>query len=204
MSYETLLASRQALGHQSTVSENRAAFEDVAVCNTCSDTPAVCVRFGTAENDSAISEAGAESWLAHAIAANDPGDVAASDSTSSGPPGSYELYRSARAYRSLMLGSIIVAAVQAVVAIARRAYARQRQRHRASAIYDALRRLDDRTLRDMGFERSEIGSVAAEMSGEAPQTRVRANTLDETPDRRYWTKYDHFMIEREAHAGRSA
>lgn len=204
MSYETLLVSRQAPEHQSTVSENRAAFEDVAVCNTCSDTPAVCARFGTAENDSAISEDGAESWLAHAIAANDPGDVAARDSTSSGPPGSYELYRSARAHRSLMLGSIIVAAVQAVVAIARRAYVRQRQRHRASATYDVLRRLDDHMLRDMGIDRSEIGSVAAEMSGIAQQTRVRANTLDETPDHRYWTRYDQFMAERDAHAERSA
>jgi uncharacterized protein YjiS (DUF1127 family) len=118
--------------------------------------------------------------------------------------GSYELHRAARAYRSLMLGSIIVAAIQAVVAIARLAYARHRQRQRASAIYDVLRRVDDRTLRDIGFDRGEIWSVATELSGKTQQTRVRANTLDETPDRRYWTKYDHFMVERETRARRSA
>jgi len=204
MSYETLLVSRQAPKYQSMGSENRAAFEDDAGCNTCRDTPAVCVRIGSTENDSALSEDGAESWPAHAIAANDPVDVAASESTSSGLPGSYELHRAARAHRSLMLGSIIVAAVQAVVAIARRAYVRQRQRHRASATYDVLRRLDDRMLRDMGIDRSEIGSVAAEMSGIAQPTRVCANTRDETPDHRYWTRYDQFMAERDAHARRCA
>lgn len=204
MSYETLLVSGQAPKHQSMGSENQAAFEDVAGCNTCNDTPTVCVRFESAENDSAISEDDAESWPARAIAANDPGDVAAGESASSGLPGSYELHRAARADRSLMLGSIIVAAVQAVVAIARRAYVRQRQRHRASATYDVLRRLDDRMLRDLGIDRSEIGSVAAEMSGIEQQTRVRANTLGETADRRYWTRYDQFMAERDAHARRSA
>ena len=204
MSYDTRLALRRLPVHQSTVSENRAAFEDVAACNTCSDTPTVIVRYGSAGNDSAISEDGLESWPPYAIAANDLGDVAASPSTSSALAGSYELHRAARAYRSLMLGSIIVAAIQAVVAIARRAYARHRQRQRASAIYDVLRKVDDRTLRDMGLDRGEIWSVAAEMSGEAQQTRVGANTLDETPDRRYWTKYDHFMVEREARARRSA
>ncbi len=204
MSYDTRLALRRLPVHQSTVSENRAAFEDVAACNTCGDTPTVIVRYGSAGNDSAISEDGLESWPPYAIAANDLGDVAASPSTSSALAGSYELHRAARAYRSLMLGSIIVASIRAVVAIARRAYARHRQRQRASAIYDVLRKIDDRTLRDMGFDRGEIWSVAAEMSGEAQQTRVGANAPDETPDRRYWTRYDHYMVEREARARRSA
>jgi uncharacterized protein YjiS (DUF1127 family) len=203
MPYDTLQVSRRPPVHQSTVSENRAAFEDVAACNTCSDSAAVFVRYGSAGNDSAISEDGAEIVAPHAIAANDLGNVAASESTSFALLGSYELHRVARTYRSLMLGSIIVAAVQAVVAIARRAYARQRQRQRASAIYDVLRRFDDLTLRDMGFDRNEIGSVAAEMSGKAEQIRVRSSILDETPDRSYWTRYDHFMAEREAHTRRS-
>ena len=132
-----------------------------------SDTPTGIVQYGTAGNDSAISVDGVESWPPHAIAANDLDDVAASPSTSSAPGGSYELHRAARAYRSLMLGSIIVAAIQAVVAIARRAYARHRQRQRASAIYDVLRKVDDRTLRDIGVDRGEIWSVATEKSGKA-------------------------------------
>jgi uncharacterized protein YjiS (DUF1127 family) len=69
---------------------------------------------------------------------------------------------------------IIMAAIRAVGAIARRAHARHRQRQQARAVYDALRQLDDRTLRDLGFDRSEITSVAAEVTGEAERTRVRA------------------------------
>jgi uncharacterized protein YjiS (DUF1127 family) len=49
-------------------------------------------------------------------------------------------------------------------------YVRRRQ---ARAIFRALHELDDRTLRDLGFHRSEIWSVAAEATGEAEWTRVR-------------------------------
>jgi uncharacterized protein YjiS (DUF1127 family) len=86
----------------------------------------------------------------------------------------------------------------AVGAIARRAYARQRQRRQAAAIHDALHRLDDRALRDLGFDRSETRSVATEVTGEAEHTRVRAIPFAEIADRRYWTRYDHFIVEREA------
>ena len=46
---------------------------------------------------------------------------------------------------------------------------RQRQAARMSA---ELRRLDARTLRDLGFDRSEIDSVVAEITGDAECTRV--------------------------------
>jgi uncharacterized protein YjiS (DUF1127 family) len=75
--------------------------------------------------------------------------------------------------RSFTLGEIIVAAIQAAGAIARRAYARHRQRRQAMAGYDALRQLNDHTLRDLGFHRSETRSVA-EVTREAARTRVRA------------------------------
>ena len=37
----------------------------------------------------------------------------------------------------------------------------------------ALRELSDATLRDLGLERSEIGSIQAEIDGRAAATRVR-------------------------------
>lgn len=85
------------------------------------------------------------------------------------------------------VGEIIVEVIRAVGAIvgavASRALARYRQRQRARATYDALRELDDRALRDLGLDRSELRSVAAEVTGEAERTRVRAIPLAEAPER---------------------
>ena len=44
----------------------------------------------------------------------------------------------------------------------------------------ALRELDDRTLHDLGFDRSEITSVAAEVSGRAEPARMRALLMSHT------------------------
>jgi uncharacterized protein YjiS (DUF1127 family) len=181
MPYHTPLAT--------TESKKLAALEEIAARNvsTCGDTPTIIARHGPAGNDATISEDDGEPWALHASAANGFGHVATNDSTSSVRPTSYEVHCAGRAYRSFILGEIIVAAIRTVAATARRAYARLLQRRRSRAIYDALRELDDRTLHDIGFERSEIGSVAAEMTRKAEQTRLRATTLDETPDPRYWT-----------------
>ena len=52
---------------------------------------------------------------------------------------------------------------------------RTRHRNRVTArdLRAALRDLDDRTLRDLGFHRDEIASVVAELGGDAAPTRVR-------------------------------
>ena len=71
------------------------------------------------------------------------------------------------------VGRIIIAMMDSIGSFARRAYAHHRQRKKERAAYDALRHLDDRMLRDLGFDRSEIASVAAEVSGTAERTRVR-------------------------------
>lgn len=47
------------------------------------------------------------------------------------------------------------------------------RRARAAESYHVLASLDTRTLRDLGFDRSELASVAAELAGEAAPTRVR-------------------------------
>lgn len=90
------------------------------------------------------------------------------------PPPSYDLYQEAYAHRAVVLGEMIAAAIQAAGALVRRVHAHHQRRRQARAIRDALRQLDDRTLRDLGFDRSEISSVAAEVTGEAACTRVRA------------------------------
>jgi uncharacterized protein YjiS (DUF1127 family) len=165
----------------STDLDSLAALEEVAPHGaiTCSDTPIAILRRGPAGNDAtcedrAISTDELERRAQHARAANGLGDVATIDTPVSARPTSYELPQAARAHRSFILGEIIVAAIKAAGAIARRAHARHRQRRQARAIYDALRQLDDRTLHDLGFDRSEITSVAAEVTGEAEYTPVRA------------------------------
>ncbi len=74
---------------------------------------------------------------------------------------------------AILFGEIARAVLQAAGSIARRVRARNRQCEQASATYDPLRLLDDRTLRDLGFHRSEIMSVAVELAGEAARARGR-------------------------------
>jgi uncharacterized protein YjiS (DUF1127 family) len=50
------------------------------------------------------------------------------------------------------------------------------QGRRARATYEVLRYLDARTLRDLGLTRSEVGSVAARVSGRAERARRRIET----------------------------
>jgi uncharacterized protein YjiS (DUF1127 family) len=90
-----------------------------------------------------------------------------------GALGLCELYHAARAHRSLALGKLIVTAIQAGGAFARQAVARYRQYEQAWAMNEALGRLDDRTLRDLGISRGEIASLVAEVTGQAECTRVR-------------------------------
>ena len=85
----------------------------------------------------------------------------------------YPAFRGSRIESARELGEIIAAAIGTVVAIARRMRARYRRQREARAVRDALHSLDDHALRDLGFHRSEIGSIAAEMTGTAERTRIR-------------------------------
>lgn len=114
-----------------------------------------------------------EGWARQARGANGLGNVEADAPAAPARPTSYELYRAARIDRAFTLAEIIAEMVWAVGAIARRAYAGYRRRRDADALSDTLRQLDDRMLRDLGFDRSEIRSVAAEVTGEAETTRLR-------------------------------
>jgi hypothetical protein len=83
-----------------------------------------------------------------------------------------ELYHAARAHRSYQLAEIVKATFQAAGDLWRRMVAEWKRRQCAQATYAALHALDPRILRDLGFHRSELLSVAAEVAGVADSTRV--------------------------------
>lgn len=111
-------------------------------------------------------------WVRHAEAANGFGGDATPVS-----PLSYRLLFRARANRSAHVGALIAAAVAKVVSAAREASAWYRRRRESRAMRRGLHELDDRTLRDIGFSRSEIESVIAEATGGAEWTRLRTRWL---------------------------
>ena len=123
-----------------------------------------------------LSKGEVEPWGQHALAANGFADAAGTDTASSPRLTSYQPQQTPRPHRSFALGELIVAAMQAAAASVRRAHARYRHRREIDAIDDVLRQLDDRTLRDLGFYRSALGSVAAELTrdAEAPAYGRRA------------------------------
>ena len=86
-------------------------------------------------------------------------------------PLTYGLYHEARARRTELLPAIVRPAWRAIREALANARVRMRQRHEARMTSAALRHLDDRTLRDLGFHRLEISSIAAELSRGGDLTR---------------------------------
>ena len=116
------------------------------------------------------SRSEADASALRALSANGFGDAVIGDAS---PTSSLDLYHRARMDRSYRLAEVIAASLQAVVDFGRRVAADFRRRQQARATYLALRTLDARILRDLGFHRSELMSVAAEVAGNADFTRVR-------------------------------
>ena len=141
-----------------------------------SDTPAAkpAVRVETREPVAAADEMAA--WVRHAEAANGFGG----DATPARPL-SYRLLLQARANRSDYFGELIAAALAKAAAGAREVLATYRRQREARVMRKGLRDLDDRTLRDIGFTRSEIESVVAEATGGAEWTRLRTRWLHSQP-----------------------
>ena len=103
-----------------------------------------------------------EAWARHASAANGFGDAIGQSSDPSPSLRSTGIQRRARTARAEAFAEIIASSLASVWAALRRAYARYRTYRVARETYRALRLLDDRTLRDLGYDRSEIQSVAME------------------------------------------
>ncbi len=124
-----------------------------------------------------------ERWAGNAP--ENEGPIGASDTTRAGSnrlgdrddlsswPLGYALYQHARAIRAAALGTVMARTYGALCEMTRRAIERHRQRRHARVTYQTLSRLDDHTLRDLGFDRLEISSLAAESSGSVESTRIR-------------------------------
>jgi uncharacterized protein YjiS (DUF1127 family) len=153
--------------------------DDASTFRTVFETPLVNTRRESARNDEAVDDtpnaaAQLDAWARHAYHANGFGDAVLAQPAGDSRPSSYALYHDARAYRSYALGEIVAEALVALVDYVRRAVERARQRREARATYDVLRELDDRSLRDLGLDRSELASLSAELAGETERTRIRA------------------------------
>ena len=109
------------------------------------------------------------------------GHVASPDEPMFGWSTSYEVFQAARARRAAAMAAFLLAAARTLRESARSLRERYRRRHQSRSIYHALQALDDRTLRDLGFHRCEIGSVAAEAAGEAEHTRMHVRRVPRAP-----------------------
>lgn len=98
----------------------------------------------------------------------------ASATTIARRPSSVDLHQRLSRTRSRLIGRAILAGIGAIAGLARRARDAYLARRRAASICTSLDELDDRTLHDLGLDRSEVSSLAAEISGRADATRVHA------------------------------
>ena len=112
-----------------------------------------------------------DAWAWHTFGANGFGDAG----DASDRPTSAELDRAARAHRAFGIGEIVAAMLLAVGDAARHAYTSYRQWRVAAETHELLQQLGDRELKDLGLDRSELASVAAEAAGAAPHTRARVS-----------------------------
>jgi uncharacterized protein YjiS (DUF1127 family) len=129
-------------------------------------------------NDPSPSADQAESGARRAAAANGLADVATAAARSRISPARGDADRLTRAHRAIVREALVVPIFLTFAVLVRRTLARARRWWRFVAVDDALRALDDRTLRDLGFHRSEIASVAAELtalSGRARHCRPGRN-----------------------------
>ena len=141
------------------------------------DAPAVTSPASSAAGRNPVDAAhDIAAWIRHAEGTNGFGG----DAVPRGPI-SYGLLLHARAHRSAFLGGMIATALAKVAAGVREARAAFRRGREARVMRRGLHELDDRTLRDIGFTRSEIESVVAEATGGAEWTRLRTRWMRGEP-----------------------
>jgi hypothetical protein len=113
-----------------------------------------------------------EATALRVFAGNGFGDAAIGITEQQVLSSSVELEQLARAHRSDVLGQLLRTAIHSVGGFARRVIEEWKHRQYARATYEALRGLDARVLRDLGFHRSELMSIAAEVADMTDSTRT--------------------------------
>ena len=139
--------------------------------------PQMLARFTAASNDGAYATdraAELDGWARRAATANGFGDARADAQVMPQGPDAYRLTLEARSERSASLAAIVATLAAAVASAVRRLHASWSMARSARATYRALRQLDARTLHDLGLDRSEMRSLAAEIAGESDRTRIQA------------------------------
>ena len=116
-----------------------------------------------------------------AFAANGFGDASIGRAEPSSLLNSIELEQQARTHRSRWQSQFLNNLVRAAADYVRGVRARWEQRRRVRATFLALSALDASTLRDLGFHRSEILSVATEVGRDTGWSRVRSMPLRRMP-----------------------
>ena len=109
-----------------------------------------------------------EASALRAFAGNGFGDAAIGINAQQVLVSGVELERRARANRSRVLRHLVRTAMRAAGDFARRVITQWKDQQYARATYAALHGLDAHILRDLGFHRSELISVAAEGFSRAP------------------------------------
>jgi uncharacterized protein YjiS (DUF1127 family) len=146
--------------------------------------PVANTRREPADNDDRCEEPPSafvevDGWARRAQSANGFGDAIIAEYSPVARPSSYALFHDARSTRAYALAEIVSTAMVAIADLTRQAVERARQRRSARASHDALRALDDRSLRDLGLDRSELESIAGEVAGSAERTRMRAHVYSQ-------------------------
>ena len=118
-----------------------------------------------------------DAYARHAAAANGFGDAGLVRSDAARPAATASRLDNARVVRvdpaRVGVTDTLVAVARAAVRTLRVALVRWRQRRRARMTDEALSGLDDRALRDLGLDRSEISSVATGIGRRGDSTRAR-------------------------------
>jgi uncharacterized protein YjiS (DUF1127 family) len=141
--------------------------------------PRTLARFSAASNDAAYANdrdraVELDGWARRTSSASGFGDAQVEAQVMPQAHDAYQGMVEARAARSARLAGLVTALIAAMSATGHRLRASWSSARAARATYLALRDLDSHTLHDLGLDRSEMRSVAAEIAGQSDRTRVQA------------------------------